>query len=377
MRIGINARQMLGKKDGIGYYTYHLIRNLTRIDKGNEYVIFSPKCPSLNLENKNFKNSSIKFPITSKFLRGFWEHFLLPLEYTYKKIDLLHCLAHTFPLVFKGRRVLTIHDIAFLVHPRIIPKPLYFYYLTFISSAVSSADKIIAISHHTKADLIKLLRVPSSKIKVIYQGVSSIFQPLKPKGNFQRVKTKYNIRGRFILYLGSLVKRKNLKRLIRAYYVLKKTKKIEQQLLIVGARGYPFSPDIFSLVKELGLGQEVIFTGYVPERDVSIFYNTADLLVYPSLYEGFGLPVLEAMACGCPVITSRNSSLLEIAGEAAILINPYNIDEIAYWMYQLLIDNRLGKDLIQKGFQRARQFRWENTAQDTLGVYEEVLSSVS
>ncbi len=374
MRIGINARQLLGDKDGIGYYAYHLIRNLMLIDKYNEYILFLPSYCPLSLENDNFRIGTTRFPTSTKLFRGFWEHFILPLEARDKKINLLHCLADISPFIFKGKLVLTIHDISFLLLPQIIPRSLYIYYSNFISHAAFRADRIIAISNNTKQDLIRLLGIPIDKIRVIYHGVNPIYYPISHDIDSD-LKQKYNIRNKFILYLGSLVKRKNLGSLIRAYLLLKKTKHIEQQLVIAGGRGYPFCRDVFILVRELDLEDDVIFTGYVSEQEALLLYNTADLFVYPSLYEGFGLPNLEAMACGCPVITSRNSSLSEIAEGAAILVDPYNIKEIADAMYSVLTDNRLRNQLIQKGFQRSRQFSWRYTALQTISIYEEILNN--
>jgi glycosyltransferase involved in cell wall biosynthesis len=374
MRIGINARHILGQKDGVGYYTYHLIQNLMFIDKHNEYVVFLPETCPFQLDNRNFRPSSMHFTTFSKLSRGFWEHVIMPFESFKERLDLLHCPAHISPCISKGKRVVTIHDLSFLVIPQIFPKPLYFYYLHLISYAARHADKIIAVSHNTEQDLSRLLKIPPSKIKVIYQGINPVYRPVTEPSEVDKLKQRYNIKDKFILYLGAITARKNLIRLIRAYYLLKKAKGIEQQLVIAGPRGYPHSGEVTGIVKELGLEQDVVFTGYIDEHEALLLYNAALLFVYPSLYEGFGLPVLEAMACGCPVIASRTSSLPEISGDAAVFFDTYDIDEIADLMYTVVVNRKLREDLIQKGFARALQFQWANTARETLGLYRGLIS---
>jgi glycosyltransferase involved in cell wall biosynthesis len=230
---------------------------------------------------------------------------------------------------------------------------------------------IIADSQNTKNDCIKYLGIPEEKIKVIYLAPDSIYQPINNKQEIrEQVCKKYNIEFPFILYTGTLEKRKNIPILIKAFYKLKKMG-ISHKLLIVGKKGWKYD-DIFKTIKTLNLQKDIMFTGYVPKEDLVKFYNLADLFVYPSLYEGFGLPPLEAMACGCPVITSNTSSLPEVVKDAGIMFNPYCVDELVKIMYEVLIDESLRIELSRKGLERAKLFNWRKTAEETWKVYEGV-----
>lgn len=239
--------------------------------------------------------------------------------------------------------------------------------------AMAKADKIITISEKTKEDLIKYTKIPDEKIKTIYLGVDSKFQVLTDE-TIQKLKKEYSLPPNFILYLGSEQSRKNFIFLIKSFYYLKKRYNLKIKLVKVGR------PQIdkkqrqktFELIKKLNLTNDIIFIDYIPEKDLTTLYNAANLFVYPSLYEGFGLPPLEAMACGTPVITSNTSSLPEVVGNAGIMIDPKNIQELTDAMYNVLKNPELEKELSKKGLKRAKMFSWEKTAKETLKVYEEV-----
>lgn len=373
MYIGIDSQHILGEKDGVGYYTYHLIKNLMKLNTEDEYLLLVPgKFPFKDLLNKSLKESQIKFPRWNKLFRFFWSQGLLPLESEIKKIDLLHTLADISPFAFQGKNVLTVQDISYLILPHTVPRPQHLYSLKFLPYAARKADRIITPSRFTKQTLLERLNLPEEKIRVIYHGVDPIFQPLDKNFSLKKIKEKYGIKNRFLFCLSSLVRRKNLVRLIKAHHYLKEKGKIDQILIISGRKGWGFFKDIFEVVDELKAEKEVIFTGYLPEEDRILFYNAADLFIYPSLHEGFGLPVLEAMACATPVITSNTSALPEISEDAALLMNPYKVEEIAFCIQHLLEDRELYKELQQKGLKRVKSFSWENTARQTLQVYYEL-----
>ncbi len=232
-------------------------------------------------------------------------------------------------------------------------------------------DAVITISLRSKADLVKYLKIPGKKIVVTQLAAGPEYRVLSTR-EIDSVLARAGIHKPYILYVGSVEPRKNISRLIDAYQELCKWSK-RWQLVIVGAQNYrKFSP-LVEKVERMDLQRQIKFTGYIAEQDLPAVYNGADMFCFPSLYEGFGLPVLEAMACGVPVVTSNNSSLPEVTGEAAILIDPYNIGEIASAMQRVLLGPDLAHDLRQCGLARAAQFTWEKTARETIAVYETVL----
>jgi len=236
---------------------------------------------------------------------------------------------------------------------------------------LQAADAVIAISESTRRDAIRLYGMDEEKIRVIYEGVSPRFCVASPEA-ISVVRQKHSLPESFILSVGTIEPRKNLTSLLGAYRALK-NQGAEWKLVIVGKKGWLYE-GFFSRLRELGLENEVIFPGFVPDEDLPAFYSAADLFVFPSLYEGFGLPVLEAMACGAPVITSNTSSLPEVAGEAALLVDPTSVEELAGGMRRVLESKELRDELRAKGPKQAAKFRWENAARETLSVYEAVLA---
>jgi len=244
-------------------------------------------------------------------------------------------------------------------------------------NAMKDVDKIITISDFTKNELINYTNISPNKIKTIYLGADDEFKKLSSNG-IEDARIEYNLPNSYILYVGSEQSRKNFIFIIKAFYRLKKKYNLNDLKLIKA--GSPQISDaqrnkIFDLIKELNLQKDVIFTNYVSEEYLVKLYNAADIFVYPSLYEGFGLPPLEAMACGCPVITSNTSSLPEVVGDAGIMIDPFDVDSLTESMHKILTDNDLKKELSKKSLERAKFFNWEKTADQTLEVYEEVLNN--
>jgi len=288
------------------------------------------------------------------------------------KLELVHDPTGCMPLMLtKARRVATIHDVIPYIYPETSTKLDWLIYRFWLPLAVRRLDAIITDSQQSKEDIVRYLPVKEENVFVIPCAASANYRPLE-RAEVKATIERYDINFPYILYVGSLESRKNLPRLLEAY------NRFHQQfpkwkLVIVGARKWKFSP-IFETVQRLGLQSHVHFTGYVEEEDLPALYNGAELFVFPSLYEGFGLPVLEAMACGTPVITSNSSSLPEVAGDAALLIDPYDVDAIAGAMKQVLSDPALASTMRKKGLDRAQQFTWERTARETLAVYEQVLA---
>lgn len=286
------------------------------------------------------------------------------------KIDCYH-LPNTIPLL--GRRmptVITIHD---LVDVRVkkygVLRTGYRFLVNFVAAHL--AHRVLTVSENSKRDIVRLLRIPESKVTVIYNGVGEEFRPLDRQACKDYLASKYSITSDFLLAPGGLARNKNIPRLLAAMCLLKKTGRQESLVILGDTESSEFQHVAFS-IRQSGLDGTVMVPGFVPREELPAFYNAASLVVYATLYEGFGLPVLEAMACGTPVVTSNTSSLPEIAGDAALLVDPRNPEEIASAVQRLLTDDTLRAELASRGLVHARQFSWKNTAEKTLEVFLEV-----
>lgn len=287
-------------------------------------------------------------------------------------LDLVHDPTGIFPLSLAGcKKVVTIHDVFPFVTPQTSTALEKLVYCLWLPLALRQADAIITISQHSKKDIIRYLPFTKEKIIVIPNGKNPAYQPL-PVEHVQPVLEKLTIPTPYILYVGSLEPRKNLLRLLQAYACLRQ-EVTPWHLVIVGAKNFWKNAPVVETVENLGLKPWVHFTGFVEEEDLPALYNGADLFVFPSLYEGFGLPPLEAMACGTPVVTSNTSSLPEVVGDAAIMVDPYDVDAISEAMARVLSDPALAEDLRQRGLLQAEQFSWQKMAEETIEVYKKVL----
>jgi glycosyltransferase involved in cell wall biosynthesis len=286
-------------------------------------------------------------------------------------LDLVHDPTGAMPLLLTQRpRVVTIHDVIPYIYPQTSTRLDWLIYHLWLPLAVRQATLIMTDSQQSKEDIMAHLPVQAERIGVVPLAADRRFRPLN-RVEVRPISQKYGVTGPYILYVGALGSRKNLPRLLEAYARLRQWS-ARWKLVIAGGRKWKFSP-IFEAVERLGLEAQVHFTGYVADEDLPALYNGADLFVFPSLYEGFGLPVLEAMACGTPVVTSNTSSLPEVTGEAALLVDPYDVAAISTAMRRVLTDPELARGLRERGLARAAQFSWERTARETVAVYERVL----
>jgi len=354
---------------GSGRYILGLAQGLSSINHSHEiYLLCNKDNMGLLSFNKHKKVCCGKLT-QIRPTRLFWEQSLLPLYLGRLKIDVLHSPVFVSPLFLSCFSVVTIFDTTLFSFPKqhTIIKRLYF--TKFIPHTVKKAARIITISESSKKDIVNILKVKPERVIVTYMGVDhKVFYPTS--GASQKIERKYGIASPFILYVGKIEPRKNLASLVKAYHRIRSHYR-SWKLVIAGSKGWGFQ-EVFATVAKLGLESEVLFTGYVPEEDLPCLYSAAELFVYPSSYEGFGIPLLEAMACGTPVITSNISSLPEVVGDAGILVNPTDIDELAFAIQSVLNSESLQKDMKFKGLKRAKLFTWEETARRTLQVYEEV-----
>ena len=373
MNIGIDIRVLArGTRTGVEEYTINLLSHLLSLESKINYNLFYNAYQKVNLDYNwlNLDNVKLKdFRIPNRIF------FALARYLNQPKIDKLlngidvYFNPHFFvaPLTNKCKKVITFHDLSFEHYPEFFSwgKRAWQIFLMNTRKEAEKADKIIAVSQSTKNDLINLYKIKEEKIEVIYSGVGNEFEPII--GNallLNNIREKYNLPEKFILYFGTIEPRKNLIGLINAFELLKNE---EYKLVIAGTKGWLYQ-DIFKAAYQSKKRDKIIFTGFVEEKDKPYLYNLAHTFVYPSFFEGFGFPPLEAMACGIPTITSINSSLPEIVGDAGLMINPKSIDELAWAMEIVLSDNALRESLINKGLKQAQKFSWQKCAKETLRV---------
>ena len=387
MRIGIDARTILnpekGDAIGVGHYTYQLIRHLLEIDKENEYVLFF----DFRVREKDVKkftkpNVKIKFyPFSDykKYLPGAYSEILGTATLVREKLDLIHATSpmSRIPVSYRGKTIVTIHDLAMYKVPDVFPKIKRVKAKATINLMAGRADKIITISESTKKDVMEIFKTPAEKIKVIHSGFDQrLFE--ESKVSREKVLEKYGINGdkKYILFLGTIEPIKNITRLFEAYKIFKENclkggKKCEHKLVMAGKSGW-LSQEYKQIAKDLGIAKDIIFTGYIIGDELTPLFKNADFFVMPSLYEGFGMTVLEAFATGTPAIASNVSSIPEVAGGAAYLVDPLNTQAIADAMIKFAADENLKNEYRAKGLERVKDFNWEKCARETLEVYKEI-----
>ncbi|MEO0091183.1 MAG: glycosyltransferase family 1 protein [candidate division WOR-3 bacterium] len=370
MKIAIDALSAKSLYHGMGNYVFNLIQHLASISTSNHYTVFKRPGVFSDYKETNVCFIEIGIPLT---LRVFWEHLYLPSVLKKAQIDLFWGPSNFLPNRKVCRYVVTIHDLSSFIMPKTYSYLRRKYYQQIIYTSLRSADFIITDSESSKRDLLTYFNVAKDKIKVIYCGLNEIFLKSPSIESTRIVRNKYRLPDEYIFTLGVLEPKKNTQRLLWAYTQLKTSLKSLPPLLISGSRKYGWkNRSFFRMVKELNLIDSVIFTDFVEQKDLPSVYSCACLFVLPSLYEGFGLPVIEAMACGVPVITSNVSSLPEIAGNAAILVNPYDVNEIAQAIKNVLSNRQLQQEMREKGIENAKRFSWEKSAISLLEVFEQV-----
>lgn len=302
--------------------------------------------------------------------RILWEQLAAPVNSAKRHLDLLHGPVNVVPLGGRTPSVVTIHDLAFLVYPEQYPAMQRRYLRIMTRASARKARRVIAVSSSTARDVTELLGVPPDRVVTVPNGVSEDFYPRAGTDELTRFRAANSLPEEFLLFVGTLQPRKNLVGLLRAYAQLDQSERIP--LYVVGATGWMYRA-IFEEVTRLGIDQDVRFPGYAASDTLPLWYSAATAFLYPSYYEGFGLPVLESMACGTPVVTSNTSALPEVAGEAGMRVNPDDPGEIANAIRTVLSDSSLREDMSRRGQAQARQFTWKRTARETAAVYRSVV----
>ena len=373
MRVALSAFFLGQQTTGSGQYTFHLLRHLPELEAGHELFLIAP-------EDVGYKGPAqwVKAltPFTGRsenWAKLWFEQISFPRACRKVKVDVAHVPYFAPPLLPSVPTVITIHDLIPLILPIYRRQLSVRLYNMLVSAAARRASLILTDSHASKRDIVRLLKIPPERVRVIYLAVGEIFRPLQEEARLAEVRRKYGLPQRYILYLGGFDQRKNLPTLLKAF--ARVAGKEAAPLVIAGRlpeRETPLFPNPRRLVKELGLEGKVIFTGWVAEEDKPALYSGTELFVFPSLYEGFGLPVLEALACGVPAVVSNAGSLPEIVGEGGITCPPTDIEGLAGAMAALLEDEERRAHLRAKASAQAARFSWRETARRTLEAYREV-----
>lgn len=366
MRVGIDARPTQGSFTGDATYWRGLITGLSQIESDNEYLLYfynrlqtpgeplSPNMRHIILRGVNWRVwSACSFPRALKRDRANVAH-----------------VQYSIPPLTPCPVITSIHDVSFKRHPEFFSPKDRFILDMGVKLSKKRAARILALSEYTKAEICELYSIDESRVDLVYPGVDSLFKPCGRDESLELVRTKYCITDPYVLTLGVIQPRKNLSRLLEGFAILKQDREVRHKLVIVGKYGW-MEENLTRTITNLGLSGEVLLTGYAPYEDLPYLYSGADLFVYPSVYEGFGLPPLEAMCCGISVITGDRSSLPEVVGDAGIMVDPYKPEAFADAISRVLADKSLRAELSRKGLAQSRKFTWERTARQVDAIYRE------
>ncbi len=370
MKISIDIRSLqANRKTGVWVYTQNLIEAISRIDKNNIYYLIGSGIRVkkediiINIIGPNFQKIILRIPDREFMYKDIlWNNFILPTSCLKRKIDIFHQPAgHSLPRYGKFKKIITIHDLRTLHIKDFLPQDI-----DGMKTACKIADAIIAISEFTKKDILQHLGAEEKKVHTIYNGISTWIKQIKDEVLLGRYREKYSLDKPFIFCLG-MVPRKNIPRLLDAFA---KSKCIKDILLVLAGSSGGHLPQYKQKVKELGIANYVRMYENVPEEDLSYFYSDAIGFIFPSLLEGFGLPLLEAQKCGCPVACSNTSALPEVVGNSALLFDPYSINEISSAIDKIAYDARLRESLTKKGYENLNRFSWDKSAKQMVRIYE-------
>jgi glycosyltransferase involved in cell wall biosynthesis len=368
--IGINAHLLSGesgyRRAGIHQYIVQVLRHLPWEEGEPTYVVFTQQ-KNLLANLSGITAVSSRLPTENRLLRIFWEQVIWPWQAWRRGLKLLHSMAFVAPLFAPCSTVITVYDLSFFHFPERFPRLQRLYLSSQTRRSCRRAKRIITISESSRQDVHRLFGVPLGQIDVVVPGVDAAYRPFSSE-EVALFRQKQGV-GRFVLHVGTLQPRKNIPLLIEAFAQLDVP---DLKLLLVGGKGWLYD-DIFEQVKQLGLVEQVVFTGYVPDDELPLWYNAAELLVFPSLYEGFGMPVVEAMACGTPVIAANSSSIPEAVGEAGLLFEPNDGQSLVEQMTAVLTNPNLQNKLIQLGLHHAQTFSWERAGRETAVVYQRAI----
>jgi glycosyltransferase involved in cell wall biosynthesis len=373
VRIGIDYTAGVRQGAGVGRFVRGIVGALIDLDRENQYTLmYTPPDKGIQ-KGLLYRAPNVvgrPFILSERVLNLLWYKLgiPLPIETVGGRADVYYFPDFALPPVRNGRSVITIHDLSFLLVPDCAEDGLRAHLERIVPASVREADFITADSENTRNELTTLLDAPPDRVEVVYGGVDARFRPVRDTEALEGIRQKYGLQFPFVLYVGTIEPRKNLARLLRAFTNLRSRHRIRHRLVVAGGLGWLYQ-DVLREIDELAAEHEVVFLGRVVDDDLPALYSLADVFVFPSLYEGFGLPPLEAMACGCPVVCSDTSSLPEVVGDAAVLVSPFDVDGISDALATLIADPDRRADLGERGLLRSREFTWESSARRLLDVF--------
>jgi glycosyltransferase involved in cell wall biosynthesis len=373
VRIAIDYSAAVYQGAGVGRFVRSLVGALVALDPDNAYTLFyaRPSRPGIAAaipRRRNVAGRPLVLPQRALNLIWYKLGIPLPIELIGGSADVYHFPDFVLPPVRRGATILTVHDLSFLLVPECAEEGLRAHLERVVPTSVRHADFVTADSENTRNELTTLLDVDPARVEVVYGGVDERFHPMDDEVALEQARLKYGLFFPFILYVGTIEPRKNLGRLLRAYTQARQQGRTQHRLVVAGGLGWLYE-DVLREIDDLAAEHEVVFLGRVPDDDLPLLYSLCDLFVFPSLYEGFGFPPLEAMACGKAVVCSNTSSLPEVVGDAGVMVSPYDVDGMADAMVELLQDPDRRADLGRRGAERARTFTWERSARRLLDIY--------
>ncbi len=370
MRIALDIRKL--HDFGIGTYIRNLLHHLSQIDQESEYVLL---CRPNDQDSVRSLGPNFRPVVNTSKPYSAGEQLSIPYQLSRERVDLFHEPHYVLPPLVPCRSVVTIHDCIHLMFPQYLPNRLaHGYARASIWAAARRARRILTVSETSKADILRYCKVPAERVTVIYNAIDDRLASPPSDEEIEQTRERYQLHGPFALYVGNIKPHKNLERLIEAFHLVQMRGFERLKLLIIGDEISRF-PGLRRAVDRFKLHKHVRFLGFVKDRTLAALYQLATVFVFPSLYEGFGLPPLEAMARGTPVVTSNTSSLPEVVGDAAVLVDPYRAESIADGMVQVLSDSTLRAILRERGLARARMFSWRKSVQQVRDVYGEVAAA--
>lgn len=370
--IGINAHLLSSslsyRRAGIHHYINQLLNHLPAGGDEFKFSVYCNDGSDLAL-NRSFSLMTSRWPTSRRFARILWEQLVWPLAAARQQVDLLHSMGFVTP-VFTGRdTIVTVYDLSFIHYPDRFPAIQRAYLTSQTERSCRQARRIVTISESGRRDVHDIFNIPLDQIDVVYPGVDATFSP-RSASEIESFRRKQNLDHPYILHVGTLQPRKRIPTLIEAFSQIKND---DLELILVGGKGW-FYDDIFTRVQELGLQDRVRFTGYVPDTDLPLWYNGAAMMVLPSEYEGFGMPVAQAMACGTPVIAADTSAIPEVTGEAGLLFNLDDVAALSIHIASVLDEPQIRATMREEGLAQARKFTWERTGQEMIKVYRKTLN---
>jgi glycosyltransferase involved in cell wall biosynthesis len=379
VRVALNAQLLSSaasyRSAGINRVLQHLLAELPAVPGDEEYLVYAPDGAANRrlLSTPRVRRRLTRLPVDRPPVRIAWEQTVLPIELLRERADLLHALGFVSPFGWRGKTVVTVYDLSFLRYPEVFNRSNRFYLGTFTPPSLRRADRVITISESTRQDVIDLCGVAPERVTPILLAADERFKPATPEA-VTAFRERHGLPERFILYLGTLEPRKNVDTLVKAYARLREQGSDDHILVLAGGKGWQYD-SIFEQVHALGLTDSVRFPGFVPADEQALWYSSATVFAFPSRFEGFGLPLLEAMACGTPVVSSWASSLPEVVGDAGLLVDPSDVDGLSSALRQLMEDESQRQAFAAAGLARAQTFSWQRMASETVQVYREVLQS--